>query len=711
MSASFRPDIQGLRALAVGGVVAYHFGLTALPGGFAGVDIFFVISGWLISTHLMREITETGRLDLWRFYARRARRLLPAALFVILVTLAAGYFILSPREQALYSRGAMYASAYAINLWLLRWSFDYFAADALSNPFIHFWSLSVEEQFYLVWPALLLLAAWLRPGKHMAIAVIGAAGLASFAACLWLTSAAPAWAFYFSPLRAWEFAAGGLATLAPATLWRNRLEQFIVSRKRRTAPALCPDAIADGKPFHAFPGIARWLRAVQGWLGLALIAAAYLALSEDLPFPGWYALLPVAGTVLVLLSGAGEEDDSETVSPARWQALAPASLLSLPPLQWIGALSYSLYLWHWPVIVYAGMLVPDLTVAQRLGCGALALALSFLTYHLIENPARRGGWPIAGARAFRFAAIPVRKPFHTFPGIALAPALALTGAGVAVAYANAHLATRNIDPAQRGIEQAAEQPSIARARDANCLLDFHTVKPKPCVFGPADAAHTIVLFGDSHADHWSTPLVAAARRNDTKVVTYLKSSCRASRLSTFNAVLKRDYTECDAWREQAIADIIRRKPRLVVISEFSIGNLTRDLPAAGRKAETARWQAGLRSTLQAFSKAGVETAVIRDTPIGDSFADSCVARALWWRKAPSRCDTPRTEAANDKAAAAERAVVKSVPDTLYVDLTDRFCGPTQCHVFIGGKLAFRDRHHLATAFAETLEGPLEKALF
>ncbi|WP_027052257.1 acyltransferase family protein [Mesorhizobium erdmanii] len=656
MAASFRPDIQGLRALAVGGVVAYHFGLTALPGGFAGVDIFFVISGWLITTHLMREITETGGLDLWRFYARRARRLLPAALFVILATLCTGYFILAPQEQALYSRGAMYASAYAINLWLLRWSFDYFASDALSNPFIHFWSLSVEEQFYLVWPTLLVFAAWLHPGRRMAMVVIGVAGLASFAACLWLTSLSPAWAFYFSPLRAWEFAAGGLATLAPAALLRHR----------------------------------PWLGAAQGWLGLALIAIAYLCLSEDLPFPGWYAALPVAGTVLVLLAGTG--DDNVAAGPTGWQALVPASVLSLPPLQWVGALSYSLYLWHWPVIVYAGMLASDLTILQRLFCGALALLLAFLTYHLIENPGRRFGWLTAGKWA-------------------LAPAVALTGLGVAVAYANAHLATRNIDPAQRGIEQAAEQPSIARALDKNCLLDFHTVTPKPCTFGPNDAAHTIVLFGDSHADHWSTPLIEAASRNHTKVVTYLKSSCRASRLSTFNTVLKRDYTECDAWREQAIAEIIRRKPRLVVISEFSIGNLTRDMPAAGRKQETARWQAGLRSTLQAFSQAGVETAVIRDTPIGDSFADSCVARALWWREAPSRCDTPRAQAANDRAAAQERAVVKSVPDTLYVDLTDRFCGPTQCHVFIGGKLAFRDRHHLATGFAETLEGPLEKALF
>ncbi|RWO69894.1 MAG: acyltransferase [Mesorhizobium sp.] len=674
MAASFRPDIQGLRALAVGGVVAYHFGLTALPGGFAGVDIFFVISGWLITTHLMQEIGETGRLDLWRFYARRARRLLPAALFVILVTLAAGYFILAPQEQALYSRGAMFASAYAINLWLLRWSFDYFAADATSNPFIHFWSLSVEEQFYLAWPALLLLAAWLRPGRRTAAAVVGVAGLASFAACQWLTSAAPAWAFYFSPLRAWEFAAGGLATLVPIALLQHRI----------------------------------WLRAALGWFGLALIATAYLLLSEDLPFPGWYALLPVAGTVLVLLSGVGGPQSNRRTG---WQALGPAAALSLPPLQWIGTLSYSLYLWHWPVIVYAGMLAPELSVPQRLGCGVLALALSVLTYHLIEDPARRGAWMAVGARAFP-KAIPGAKPLRAFPGLVLVPALMLTGTGVAVAYANAHLATRNIGPEQRGIEQAVERPSIARAVDKNCLADFQTVTPKPCMFGPADATRTIVLFGDSHADQWSTPLIEAARRNDTKIITYLKSSCRASRLSTFNTVLKRDYTECDAWREQAISEIIRHKPRLVVISEFSIGNLIRDLPAAERTAEVARWQAGLRSTLQAFSRAGVETAVIRDTPINASFAGSCVARTLWWREAPSpHCDTPRAEAANDSTAAAERAVVTSVPDTRYIDLTNQFCGPTTCHVVISGKLAFRDRHHLATGFAETLAGPLERALF
>ncbi|MEP6565126.1 MAG: acyltransferase, partial [Mesorhizobium sp.] len=291
MAASFRPDIEGLRALAVSGVIAFHFGISSLPGGFVGVDIFFVISGYLITTHLVQEISETGQLNLWRFYARRTRRLLPAALFVILATLAVGYFILSPAEQALYSKGAMFASAYMINLWLIRWSLDYFAADAANNPFIHFWSLSVEEQFYLAWPTLLLLAAWLRPGKRTAILAIGLIGIVSFVFCVWLTAVSQPWAFYFSPLRAWEFAAGGLATMAPAAFWRNR----------------------------------PMLATAQACIGLALIAGAYLMVTEASPFPGVIALVPVAGTVLLLLSGSGERN-------------VASAMLGLPPMQWIGKL-------------------------------------------------------------------------------------------------------------------------------------------------------------------------------------------------------------------------------------------------------------------------------------------------------------------------------------------------------------------------------------
>ncbi|CCV15116.1 acyltransferase family protein [Mesorhizobium sp. STM 4661] len=646
MSASFRPDIEGLRALAVSGVIAFHFGLSDLPGGFTGVDIFFVISGYLITGQLLREIDDTGRLDLWRFYARRARRLLPASLFVILATLVAGYFILAPEEQSLYSKGAMFASAYAINFWLIRWSFDYFAPDAANNPFIHFWSLSVEEQFYLAWPALLLLAAWLRPGRRAAILVIGLAGVVSFAVCAWLTEISQPWAFYFSPLRAWEFAAGGLATMAPAGFWRQRPQ----------------------------------LGAACGWLGLALIAGAYLIFSEDAPFPGVMALVPVAGAVLLLLSGSGNMQKG------------PSAVLSLPPLQWLGKLSYSLYLWHWPVIVYAAMMVPELSLADRLGCLALTLALSIFTYNFIENPIRRNGWLMANAAR------------------ALVPAVLLTGTGVAAAYANARLAVHDIDPQQRIIAESAALPSTARA--GGCILDFEDVTPKPCVFGPRNAEGSIALFGDSHADHWSTPLIAAAEKHNYRVLTWLKSSCRASQLTIWVTKLKRDYTECDQWRAQSIKEIIAARPSLVVISEIALASSRKMSPNAKvSDSQDAEWRAGLRATIEAFSQAGLKVAFIRDVPFNDEQVDTCVARALWRGQTPSLCDQTRAYAANDAAAAVERDIVRSIPNASYVDMTDQFCDAQTCRVFIGGRLAYRDRHHMATPFARTLERPLERALF
>lgn len=656
MSASaqdFRPDIEGLRALAVAGVIAFHFGLTALPGGFAGVDIFFVISGYLITRHLVAEISDTGRLDLLRFYARRARRLLPAALFVIAATLAAGAIILSPEEQALYSKGAMFASAYMINLWLIRWSFDYFANDATSNPFIHYWSLSVEEQFYLAWPALLMLAAWMKPGKRAIIVAIGIVGLVSFILCAWLTSVSQPWAFYFSPLRAWEFAAGGLASMVPARLLQER------------------------------PLLGRALSLA----GLTMIGVAYLTFSEDAPFPGFLALLPVAGTVLLLKAGAAGAREGTPYSPDSGRNWVNAAL-ALPPLQWTGGVSYSIYLWHWPVIVYAGMLVPELTPAERLSCLALTLALAAISYHLIENPIRRNGWLMANAAR------------------ALVPALLLTGTGVAAAYGNARLAVHNLDAEQRIIAASAAEPSTARAK-AGCVQDYETVTPRPCVFG--DGHRVIALFGDSHADHWSTPLIEAGRKNGYRVVTWLKNSCRASRISVWSSELKRPYAECDRWREQAIAEIIQAKPALVVISELA---LTSGRKMAGRGGDTdsqdADWRAGLRSTLTSLSQAGLKVAFIRDVPFNNANVDTCVARALWRNETPSRCDQTRAYAANDTMAAVERDIVDSIPNAAYVDLTDRFCSATICHVFIDGKLAFRDQHHMATPFAESLEPEMEK---
>lgn len=647
-SKSFRPDIEGLRALAVSGVIAYHFGLTGLPGGFVGVDIFFVISGYLITRHLQQEITKHGTVNLWTFYARRARRLLPASLFVILTTLLVGYFILAPSEQQLYSKGALFASTYSINLWLIRWSLDYFAVDATNNPFIHFWSLSVEEQFYLAWPALLLLFTRIRPGKHGVLLLLVAVAAISFALCAWLTTVSQPWAFYFSPFRAWEFALGGLASMALLDNWAKRFPY---------SPAM-------------------------GWLGLALIAVTYLRVSEQSAFPGFIALVPAMGTVMVLLSGVH-------------QGLGgPKAILAVKPLQWVGKLSYSLYLWHWPVIVYATMVMPELTSVQRILLLVLTLALSILSYHFVENPIRRNAWLMAGTRrSLGFAAL-------------------LTITGITAAYASATLAKHNISPQQQMIVEAAERPSVVRETDGSCVLDFETVKPKPCVFGTPSSNETVVLFGDSHADHWSTPLVDIAKKDSIRLVTYMKSSCRATRITTRDSRLRRDYTECDDWRELAIKEIIAMKPRMVIISQLSMSHLADQIGDPSEyPARKKEWAQGIRSTIEALSNAGINVVFLRDVPTHMSYLDKCVARALWQGRDPSICDTPRAEAADDGGAQIEKGIILNIKNARYVDMTDLFCSQTLCHAVINGKLTFRDRHHIATPFAESLAAPLERAIF
>ena len=649
-SRSFRPDIEGLRALAVLGVVAFHFGATGLPGGFVGVDIFFVISGYLITRHLQQEIATRGTVNLWAFYARRARRLLPASLFVILVTLIAGYFILAPAEQELYSKGALFASTYMINVWLIRWSLDYFAPDAASNPFIHFWSLSVEEQFYLAWPALLLLFAWLRPGKRGLFVLMAAVAAVSFALCAWLTQVSQPWAFYFSPLRAWEFAFGGLASMTLLDEW---------ARRSRIAPVI-------------------------GWLGVALIAGAYLMVSEEFAFPGFIALVPAAGSVMVLLGGV------------QGSRVGPNAILALGPAQWVGKLSYSLYLWHWPVAVYAAMLVPEMTGLHIALLVLLTFALSLFSYHLIENPIRRNGWLIAGTvRSLGFAAL-------------------VTTTGAAIAYASATLAARNLnaDPQQRMIAESATRPSFVRQTDPECVADLLTVEPKPCVFGATSSKETVVLFGDSHADHWSTPLVQIANKDSFRLVTFMKSSCRATRITTRVWRLKRTYTECDDWRELALKQIIAMKPNMVIISQFAISNMYLEVidqsEYAGRRKE---WAAGVKWTVEALGNAGIPVVFIRDVPFNKRYVDKCVARALWQGRDSSVCDASRAAAMSDADSAIERDIIAKISNARYVDLTNLFCDATHCHAMIDGQLAFRDRHHIAAPYAASLADPLERAIF
>ena len=316
----FRPDIEGLRGIAVTLVVLFHAGLlsatSGITGGFIGVDLFFVVSGFLITGLLIRERERSGRISFSRFYARRVRRILPAAAVTLLVTIAVSNSLVS-----LVSRSSVMqdAAAAALSIANIRFAVttDYFNPVNYS-PILHFWSLGVEEQFYFVWPALLAVVAWKfpRPGAAVALAIVI---VVSFIASLTITESSPSTAFYMLPTRAWQLAAGGLLAIGSGSL--------------------------DGLP-RRIRAVLGTLLAFAGWAALAaLITAALVIDSVTTPYPGLAALVPTVAGVLLIASGP--------------ESIGPGILLRLPPIRFIGKISYSLYLWHWPILLLGGLYLTD----------------------------------------------------------------------------------------------------------------------------------------------------------------------------------------------------------------------------------------------------------------------------------------------------------------------------------------------------------------
>jgi peptidoglycan/LPS O-acetylase OafA/YrhL len=344
-SPAYRPDIEGLRGIAILLVVLFHAGVSAFAGGFVGVDVFFVLSGFFITGMLASELAETGNVDVNTFYTRRALRLLPALLVTLLVTLGAVFWLYAPIDRAPIAGDARAVSLYAGNISFAQGAVDYFGAQ--DNPLLHTWSLAVEEQFYLAWPLLFLSLAMFglaSRGRRALFVAIAAAGVASFVASVWLTNAAQPWAFFGLPTRIWEFALGGSLALA------------INGRSDARTP----------------------MSAVLQWAGLAMIAFAATTYDRMTPYPGFAALLPALGACFLLLGGNHQE------------ASLVNRLLSVPWLTWLGRMSYAWYLWHWPMVGVAAVLYPGIGVWGRLGWSAAALVLAWLTQRFIEAPVRNG---------------------------------------------------------------------------------------------------------------------------------------------------------------------------------------------------------------------------------------------------------------------------------------------------------------------------------
>jgi peptidoglycan/LPS O-acetylase OafA/YrhL len=636
---SFRPDIEGLRALAILLVIACHCDASWCRGGFVGVDVFFVLSGYLITSLLSAELRSSSRLDLLAFYARRARRLLPACAVVLLATMLGAAMLYAPQQLESSGRAARAAALYVSNTFFDAAAADYFAPSVESNPFLHTWSLGVEEQFYLVWPWLLMAAANRR---RRALWVLGTVTALSLACCVYATRHAPTFAFYELPARAWEFGAGGLLALVPCAAGR---------RAGHAARA-------------------------GGIVGVAVILAVSALLRGGAGFPGWIAGVVVCGTLGILFAGA--------VSPQ----YGISRLLSSAPLQFLGARSYSWYLWHWPCVLFAGTLVPAAGSAGKVAAAAVGLCFASLTFRYVERPVRQSSYLRAHAgTALRLSA----------------GALGLTLGAAWLLVVDSQRQTE--DAGMQSVHLAESIPAGISLRD--CVGQGPSTVVQTCVFGASGAAKTLVLFGDSHALQWFGAFRSVAAQQNWRLVTVLKVACPASYINPHHLEPGTDL--CDEWRSRAIDTIISLRPAVVVVSSYT-GATLRGI-AGEEPISTEELRAGTRRTLEALRPAIGTIVLLRDSPLPPFSVPPCVARrVLHVLNAPSTCDFDAS-ARNDAAFAAQKAAAAGLHGVYLLDLSDLLCPHALCPAVVHGLIAYRDDNHLATSFTDTLAADMQRRLF
>lgn len=672
----FRPDIEGMRAVAVLLVVVFHAGWAPLTGGFIGVDVFFVISGFLITRMLLAEARRDGRIRLARFWARRARRLLPASALVLVSVVAASFVLLGTLDRIETGRDVTAAAGFVANWWFAHQALDYFAADRSLSPVLHFWSLSLEEQYYLLWPPLLagVLALRRRAGGLVRLRVAGALllGIAvvSFGWSLLETRWTPVEAYYGTVARAWELAAGGLvAVLATARLALPR-----------------PVAVA------------------LSWAGLITVVVAAFTITEQTPFPGTAALAPVLGTVAVLVAG---------ITPGLPGACRP---LSTAAPRALGRLSYSWYLWHWPFLVLAPLVLGELDAARTALVVLASLAAAWLTFRLVEDPVRRSPALAASTpRSLLVGAVLI--------GVGVAAGLAAARPPVAPTPAQPEaLATRDTtvgetrapDDAQRAAPARpaiVPDPLLAREdtnqiRTDGCQSLFDWTEVKDCVYANSGSPRRWVLWGDSHAVQWFPALEAVARDEGVALQVYGKTSCPAPPVTFYSRKWDRVYHECTTWRDEVYRRVQQLPASTVVflsgMHEYAVAQDGRVLSESESEAPIA---AGLREVARTLTGLGMTVVAIRDTPFPERDVPACVAEH---RDDPGACDVPRPT--EDRGTSWEKRTLAGIPGVRHVDLVDEVCGPRTCPAVVDGILRWRDQDHLTATFVATLDEPLAAQL-
>jgi peptidoglycan/LPS O-acetylase OafA/YrhL len=669
----FRPDIEGLRAIAIVAVLLCHAGVPFLAGGYVGVDVFFVISGFLITRLLVGELDRSGTISLRRFYARRAKRLLPLSAILLTVVGILSMILLSPLRDTEVAGDIIASALYVANWHFAAQSVDYFAQGLEPSPVLHLWSLAIEEQFYLVWPGLILLTTWfsrrrgrsVRPVLWAVLALILAGSLIYGVI---LTEDKPAFAYFDTFARAWELGLGAAVALLAT-----------VKLPRLGAVAL-------------------------GWAGVAAIVYASFAFTGETNFPGTAALVPTLGAAALILSGtalaATELGVAGVRSGAGW-------ILSLPPVRYVGRISYSWYLWHWPAIVFAAAIWgPRLSVAAGLAAVAASWIPTQLTHMLIEDPVRR-------------APMLSRLPNRAI-GLGLACTALALGVGIGLKAAQPTVRTAPISEvpgAAALVDEALPQetatalrpnPLKARADRGSsyyegCMVGIPGTNSNRCLYGDKHGDKTLVLFGDSHAMQYFPTVEEMVQRRGWRLIVLTKAECPPEELEVKSMIEDREYSQCDEWRQGALERIETGDEHTTVImsgdTEYTpYGPDGEELSGA---AAAEAMEAGYLRTLKRIQAAGPRTVVIRDNPTSTEDVPSCVSEDI---QHLDRCSFPRKREWDREY---DVRAAEASPETHLVSFIADICPGEICRAVIGNALTYRDKDHLTATFARTLEPMLE----
>ncbi|MFC9359748.1 acyltransferase family protein [Rhodococcus sp. NPDC057014] len=658
-----RLDIQGLRAVAVLMVVLFHANTPLITGGYIGVDIFFVISGFLMTGQLSGSLRSLGRIDFWQFYRKRILRLAPAALAVVVITLLFSVLFLSPIRSAGIAAEAAAATAYVPNLWFA-WTGTDYLQEKFASPFLQFWSLGLEEQFYLVWP-LILASTWLLFRKSVAglAALLAVITVFSLALSIYLTPIYGPWAFYTLPTRVWEFGIGGLAALLLTRIPYDRL--------------------SEGR----FANIA-------GWIGVVLVLAAAVFYDAGTRFPGYAALLPVVGTGLILLFSSTSRR-------------SVGALLQTRPMTFVGDISYSLYLWHWPIILIPLTLAGgSLPLWGTLLLGAASFPLAYLGRRYIEVPAmssdsirRVRSWIVVPSAAATIVAVTLamalgsvaldRRQIST--NIAAPEFIANLAASTSVSFTD--YVPINAQPR---LQSANED--VPKASQMGCSPKLYDSTVAECEFGNKSSPRTFVLFGDSHAAQWFPAVEQLAEAGDVRLVVMIKSGCASIDTPRFD--LGDIDRFCEDWKRKAVERLNVIAPDVIFMSNLHI-----QTGQYGDRVTVDQWNDATARTVDRLPNRS-RVVVIADTPWFDESPIQCAADHL---DSLNPCAVKRNSVMDPDWVSKQREHTQEVGAT-FIDMTDDYCSAEFCNLISGNIVIYRDTHHLTATLVSALSPTFRERL-